>query len=441
MHHRHTPDAHHSMTLLGVGLLVILTLLALMLALPGRAGAAPRRDHGLTIAATPQQITPGQGVLIYGQLFGPNAANQRVWLFHRVDPAARFTPVGVTRTNGAGFYEFVRNPGVVMSNRNWFVRSARGAHSRTVHEWVSATVTLAASTASATTAQQVSFTGTVAPVHAHQPVLLQEQASVSGNGWKTVARGYTHGASAFTIVHRFRLAGSYTLRALFPRDARTLAGESASLSLTVQQQQNPSFTIAGSASEVTDGQPVTIGGTLYVAGSTSATQSGVAVTLYGRQLFGPFRVLASTTTSATGAYSFTQTPLHNTVYYVATGNRPKLKSAGLYVGVQDAVIASLSSATAAVGDLVKVSGTVAPDHAGHVVYLEQQDTAGQWLVVGAGLLGPRSMFHLSFRPGQAGSVNLRVQITGGPWNIGGVSAPLQLMVSGVAPASSLPPAS
>ena len=440
MHHRHTPDAHHNMTLLGVGLLVILALLVLMLALPGRAGAAPRRDHGLTIAATPQQITAGQGVLIYGQLFGPNAANQRVWLFHRVDPAARFTPVGVTHTNGAGFYEFVRNPGVVISNRSWFVRSARGAHSRTVHEWVSATVTFAASTATAMTGQPVSFTGTVAPVRRHQLVLLQQQDSVSGNGWQTIASGYTNGASAFTIVHRFRSAGSYTLRALFPRDARNLAGASASLSLAVQQQQRPSFTITGSAPEVADGQSVTIGGTLYAAGSTTVTQSGVAVTLYGRQPSGPFRALASTTTGTTGGYAFTQTPAHNMVYYVATASARRVRTAALYVGVEDVVNAALSANAVAVGQRVELTGTVVPSHGGHAVYLQEQNTAGQWLTVGVGFLGRQSRFALAFTPGQVGTVSLRVQITGGPWNIGGVSAPLQLMVSGVTPAASLPPA-
>jgi hypothetical protein len=38
-------------------------------------------------------------------------------------------------------------------------------------------------------------------------------------------------------------------------------------------------------------------------------------------------------------------------------------------------------------------------------------------------------------------VQLRVLITGGPINVGGVSAPVTITVSGLAPVSQLPPAS
>ena len=36
-------------------------------------------------------------------------------------------------------------------------------------------------------------------------------------------------------------------------------------------------------------------------------------------------------------------------------------------------------------------------------------------------LSSASTFSFSYTPGQTGAFNLRVQITGGPWNIGGVS--------------------
>ena len=125
------------------------------------------------------------------------------------------------------------------------------------------------------------------PAHNHQRVLLQEQNSTSGNGWQTIASGYTTGASAFSITHRFRSAGSYTLRAFFPGDPRNIASQSADASrLTVQQQQNPSFTINGSAPAIINGQSVSITGTLYAAGSTTTVQPDVSVTLYGRQATG-----------------------------------------------------------------------------------------------------------------------------------------------------------
>ncbi len=440
MHAHHHPH-HRKAAIFGIAVMVLLALMAVLLALPSRAAAAPRHDHGLTIAATPDPITAGEGVLIYGRLQGSGNANKRVWLFHRINPAARFTLVSVTRTNASGFYEFVRADGVVKSNRNWFVLGPDNAHSRTIHEWVSANVTLSASAQSATTAQDVTFSGTIFPAHPHQRVLLQEQNSTSGNGWKTIASGYTSDASAFSIVNRFRSAGSYTLRAFFPNDPRNVASQSASLGLTVQQQQNPSFTINGSAPAIVNGQTVTITGTLYAAGSTTAVQSGVAVTLYGRQGTGPVRALQSTTTDTSGGYSFTQMPIHNSVYDVRTGTGKPARTAGLYVGVQDVVTAAASSSSVAVGDTVKVTGTVTPDHNGHVVYLQEQDSAGQWVDVQTGHVNTASQFQFAVTPGQTGALNLRVQITGGPWNVGGVSATLTVAVNGVAAAPALPPAS
>ncbi len=432
----------HRRSVVGVGISILLGLMtmaaAMLMVMPATASAAPHHNHGLTIAATPDPITAGEGVLIYGQLTGPNNADERVWLFHRINPAQRFTPVSVTRTNSSGFYEFIRADGVVNSNRNWFVLGPGNTHSRTVHEWVSAIVTLAANATSATTADTVDFSGTVSPAHSNQRVLLQEQNATNGNGWKTIDVGYTNSSSGYSIAHRFRTPGSYTLRAFFPNDPRNIAGQSPSIALTVQQQQNPSFTINASAQPITNGQSETITGTLYADGSTTTVQPNVSVTLYGRTGTGSFRALQSASTNSSGDYTFTTMPSYNTVYQVTAAHGEK--TANLYVGVQDVVSASLSASTIAVGDAVKVTGTVTPDHSGHVLYLQEQNAAGQWVDVQTGYLNSGSKFSFSYTPGMAGTLNLRVQITGGPWSIGGISSTMPLTISGAAPVSSLPPA-
>ncbi|MDE3129855.1 MAG: hypothetical protein KGL16_01775 [Acidobacteriota bacterium] len=449
MHADHL-NARHRKSVIGLGLSILLALtalvLALMLALPSTANAARQHDrgryhhrHALTIATNLDPITAGAGVLIYGQLTGPDNAHKRIWLLHRINPAQRFGPVGTTHTNASGFYEFVRADGVVNTNRSWFALGPHNTRSRVIHEWVAAIVTLSAGTASATTAQTVAFSGTVSPAHANQRVLLQQQNSTSGNGWSTVASGYTNGGSGFAIAHRFRSAGGYTLRAFFPNDPRNIASQSPSINLAVQQQQNPAFTINGSSPTVIDGQTETITGTLYAAGSTTSVQPDVPVTLYARQGTGSFRAQQSTMTDSSGAYTFTTMPLHNTVYYVRAGHHQT--TARLYVGVEDVVSAAASPSTIAVGQSVKVTGTVTPDHSGHVLYLQQQSPAGQWVDVQTGYLTGASTFAFDYTPGAMGTLNLRVQIAGGPWNIGGVSATLPLTVSGLAPISTLPPAS
>lgn len=433
----------HRRSAIGTGLAILLALTALavvlLMALPSAARAAPRHNHGLTIASTPDPISAGEGVLIYGQLTGPGNAHRRIWLFHRINPAERFTPVSVTRTDASGFYEFIRADGVVETNRNWFVLGPRRTHSRTIHEWASSVVTLGTDATTATTTQTVSFSGSVFPSHPHQRVLLQEQASAGGNGWKTIAAARTNAGSAFSVTHRFRTAGSYTLRAFFPEDPRNIAGQSPSISLTVQQQQNPSFTIAGSSQALVNGQTETITGTLYAEGSTTTAQPDVVVTLYGRQGTGPLRALQSALTDGSGGYTFTAMPMHNTVYRVSARNGQR--TAPLYVGVQDVVSASASTSTIATGDAIRVTGTVTPDHSGHVLYLQQQNASGQWVDVQTGRLSRASTFAFSYTPGMPGTLSLRVQITGGPWNIGGISATIPLTVSGAAPISSLPSAS
>jgi hypothetical protein len=437
---------HHRRPTIGVGLSILLALMAVLIALfmaePSQASAAPHPHHnyGLTIAATPDPSTAGDGVLIYGRLLGPNNADKKIWLFHRINPAPRFTPIQVTRTNAQGFYEITRADGIVNSNRNWFVLGPDNTHSKTIHELVAAEVTLSSASASATTAQTVDFTGTVFPTHVHERVLLQEQNSTSGNGWKTIDSGYTDGSSSFSINHRFREAGSYTLRAFFPADPRNIASQSASISQTIEQEQNPSFTINASSQALVNGQSETITGTLYTNGSTTTVQPNVSVTLYGRDAgSGGFKALESTQTNSSGDYTFTTMPVHNTVYRVAAS--AKETTAELFVGVQDVVTATPSSTTVTVGGTITISGTVTPDHTGHVVYLEKQNTAGQWVVIQASAVSTGSQYEFGFTPGLAGTKELRVQITGGPWNLGGISPTVVVTVSGVAPVTSLPPAS
>ena len=91
-------------------------------AAPSFAGAAPLHNRGLSIHAVPQHIIAGEAVLIFGQLKGPDHANQVITLFHRINPNPGFTVIGTTKTNANGQYEFTRPEGIVDTNREWFAR-------------------------------------------------------------------------------------------------------------------------------------------------------------------------------------------------------------------------------------------------------------------------------------------------------------------------------
>ncbi|MDQ6804220.1 MAG: hypothetical protein M3065_04500 [Actinomycetota bacterium] len=414
-------------------------------AVPALAVAAPHINHGLTIAATPNPIVSGDGVLIYGQLNTKNPGNQTIVLYHRVNPAPFFTVIGTTKTTSTGFYEFTRAEGVVLTNRNWFVRAPGlpgNVHSRTVHERVAAEVTLAAPTAPSTgflTNQPVVFTGAVAPNHAGNRVLLQEQAGLSGDTWKTLKAGRLDGSSQFSIPYRFRVPGDHSIRVFFPRDGRNIAASSDAVTVTVQQKENPYFTINTSAPIIADGGSATISGVLTMPASTTP-DPGVMVTLWGHTVGEAYAPIASTTTLTDGSYSFSVTPQHNEEYQVRTSFAPLRVSARLFEGVQDVVTITPSATTSTVGSSVTFTGSVTPDKAGHVIELQRLGADGHYHVVAVGFVNPSSAYQFNWTFGTPGTKTFRVRVPGGPDNVGGDSSTVAITVS-LPPVTSLPPAS
>jgi hypothetical protein len=399
--------------------------------------------HGLTISATPNPIPAGQGVFIYGQLRGPNSANQTITLYHRILPSPFFSPISTTTTNSFGFYDFIRPDGIVMSNRDWYVRGPNGTRSRTVREYVSALVNASASTTTATTGQVVLFTGQVTPNHPYQRVLLQEQSSLNGNGWTTIASAFTGAGSTFTIPHRWARAGDHTVRVVFPGDPRNLAGISDPMTVVVQQRQQADFTINSSDPIIVYGGQVTINGALDKPGTTTPEPS-TEVTLWAHQDDSKWQALATTITAADGSYSFTRSPSNgtgisnNTAFQVRTTLSPMRHTTVLYEGVQDVVTLSASSLTGAVGTSVTLSGTVSPAHGGHWIYLERLGADQRWHPVAGTVVTPGSTFSFTYTLSQLGTVQLRARITGGPENVGAASPQVTITVNGVAPVTTLP---
>jgi hypothetical protein len=421
---------------------------ALFLAGPPAAAVAarhhgPRHNHGLTINATPNPIIAGDSVLIYGQLNGPNSANQSIVLYHRVHPHHFFTVIGTTHTDVNGFYEFLRPDGLVQTNRDWFTRAptlAGHVHSRTVHERVFAEVTLAASTPTADTNTPITFSGLVTPNHAGEPIVIQAQVGDNGNDWKTIQRGRLDSQSQYSIPIRFRTPGDYELRAVFRRDPRNLRAVSDTVTVSVQQAQVPDFTINSSSPIIDYGQTATIDGTLFLPG-TNMPEPNVSVTLWGRTAHQPFRTIGlPVMTDGNGNYSFTVDPTFNTIYLVRTTNRPPKhrNTAKLFEGVRDVVSLAASSPTAVVGQTITFSGTVSPDKAGHPVYLESLGADGNWHVVEVGVIHNDSTYSLPWTFGQVGTFDFRTRVPGGPHDVSGVSAPVSVTVT-LPPVATLPP--
>lgn len=397
-------------------------------AVPSIAGAAPVHNRGLTIQAVPQQIIAGEAVLIYGQLQGPDHGGQLVRLYHRIDPAARFSLIGTTATNANGQYEFTRAEGIVVSNRNWFVRGPGFTHSRTVHERVAALVSLASSSPTGLTRHPLVLSGHVTPDHTGAVVFLQEQKA-SSDDWTTLKQGIVGPGSNYNISYAWRVPGAYNLRVLFRGDTRNAAAPSDITPVVIQQTQTPDFTIASSDPIILNGQSATISGTLYQPGTTTA-EPNTSVSLFEAVPgTGDYRAVTTTTTGSDGGYSFANVAsTTNELYQVRTTFAPARHTAVLFEGVQDVVTMQASSSTSTVGGQVTFTGSVSPDKTGHVIYLQKLGSDNDWHTVAVRYVTGGSTYRFGWTFGTPGTKEFRARITGGPVNVGGTSAPVTIDV-------------
>jgi len=418
-------------------------LVALLAAAPASAHAASSvspRCLSASIQVAPHEITAGDPVTVFGRLRCRTAANQPVILFHHlVGGPPGYQPVSITRTDSLGFYAFNRADGVVMTDRGWYVRALRNVRSRAVSIKVAAQVTLAGPSATElTTGTPYTFTGTVTPFDIGAAVVLERQNAANGNGWVRIGSGVVGAGGAYTIDHTFVVAGDANIRTLVRSFGRNIPSPSNVLAYSISQAQNPKLTISSAADPIVFGGSTVIGGTL-------AAGAGDPVTLLSRTAHSTFQPIAQMLTGTGGAYSFAaQSPVHSTYYEVtsrqSTGTE---RSAVLFEGIQDVVNASASATTVAAGQTLTFAGTVAPDHTGHIIYLQRADASDPSLfhVVEVGVVQAGSTFSITHRFYDAGTTSsYRVYVPGGPENEGAPSEAFDITVTAAA-ASTLPPES
>ncbi len=416
-------------------------------AAPGLAAAAPHHNRGLTINATPNPILSGEGVLIYGQLKGTGDAGKTVVLYHHISDRGHpgYQIIGQTTTDSFGFYKFTREEGVVRTNRSWFTRLAGDptVHSRTVYERVEALVSLTSGTSGSGTVNGVTnhpltFAGHVDPNHAGERVYLQAR-SLGSDDWHALASGRLGAGSNYSITIHPRVAGTREVRAVFRGDDQNVRGVSDPLTVTIQQAQNPAFTINSATPVISYGSPATITGTLL--SSTATPAPSTAVTLCDRLADqSQFTCSQATTTGTDGSYSFTVSPTHNAVYYVRTVLPPARRTSALFIGVKDLITLSASSA-GTVGQSDTFSGTVTPDKSGKLVYLQRLGSDGDYHTVQVTQVQANGSYSISRVFGTAGSKTFRTRILGGEFNLGAASTPVTVTVALPTSTASLPPAS
>jgi hypothetical protein len=437
----------------------VAAVISLLVVLPSSASARkhPGRNGKCKIAMTvaPRQIVAGEPIVIFGQLLCANqadAAGREVVLYHHLAGIGGFSIVQSVTTDASGFYSIAPADGVVETNRTFYVRSL-GARSATKRLRVAAQVTLSGPPEGQLLTgfpNRVTFTGTVNPADAGAIVILQRQNASTGNDWHRIDRGVVDGSGNFTIVHRFIVPGDANIRVLVRSQRRNVPSASNVLAYSISQAQNPALTIQASADPISFGEGVTISGK-YPAGPNQP----VTLLARGRHQHG-FARIAQVNANGAGEYSFpAQTPVNNTFYQVrgsqticfAGSHRPKAgcrlvpSSAVLYEGVKDVLTAQVSATIIQAGQTVTFSGTVAPDHTGHVIYLERQNAHGSGFhVVQVAFVGAGSTYSIVHRLYDPGVKVLRVFIPGGPENQGAASPPFAIAVTPAPPSTLVPEA-
>jgi hypothetical protein len=420
---------------LGPALVAATSLLAVA---PAVASAhkhpSPRGRCSINIRVAPRLITAGEQVEVKGRLKClpvAGAGSQAVTLYEYVAGTAGYVPVQSTTTDTSGFYKFT--PPALNANTSFYVRS-HGAQSGREKARVALQVTLTGPPEGAQietgAPNKQTFSGTVTPADVGARVFLQRQNAVTGDEWHRIGIGSVQAGGNYTITHTFRVPGDASIRVLVRSDRINSPSASTPLEYEISQAQNPSLTIASSADPITYGQSATISGVL--AGATTPQTVTLEARTIHQQGFAP---VAEVSTGAGGAYSL-QAPVNSTLYRVKGAGQ---KSAVLYEGVKNVLTAEVSASTAQAGEALTFKGTVAPDHTGHIIYLERQNAAGTaFHVVQVGYVLPGSVYSIVHQVYVPGTKIYRIDIPGGPDNGRAVSQLFTVQVI-PAPASALTP--
>jgi hypothetical protein len=386
----------------------------------------------ININLAPRLITAGDSLVVFGRLrchghSGRSAIpGATVKLLQHTFGTPGFGVVQTTSTDARGFYEFT--PAGVNTNSIFYVRS-QGATSGRRAVKVAAQVTLSGppeGTQLLTGASnKVTFTGTVNPADAGASVFLQRQnAATGGDEWHRIDRGQVDPAGNYSITHTFVVPGDANIRVLVRSHGRNIPSPSNVLTYEISQAQNPSLTIGASADPISYGQSVTISGTVTPGAKVPVTLLARTARQRG------FAPVSEVSTDPSGKYKFpAQSPIYSTFYKVKAAGE---SSAVLYEGVKDVLIAKVSATSVQVGQSLTFSGTVEPDHTGHVIYLERLNASGTGFHVRqVSVVRDGSAFSIVHQFYDAGTKVFRVYIPGGPENQGAVS---QLFTIQVGPA-------
>ena len=139
------------------------------------------------------------------------------------------------------------------------------------------------------------------------------------------------------------------------------------------------LTLSASSTAVTFGRSTTLSGDLR-----GSDRVGKVVELEEDQFpfaDSGFRSVATAVTNDKGSYSFNRVPVRHTRYRVVAKTSPPATSSPVTVTVRLRVGIRLSDSTPRRGQLVRFSGSVAPEHDGRSVLIQRRTSSGSYRTV------------------------------------------------------------
>ncbi len=173
--------------------------------------------------------------------------------------------------------------------------------------------------------------------------------------------------------------------------------------------------------------PVLEGRSIAITGEATGA-GGAAVALWQQLPGGQAKQIATTTTNASGAYSFTRprgSVTTDRVFYATVGTA---RSASISESVTASVKLSRPRARARVGRRVVLHGTVAPAHHSEVVLLQRR-RGGRWRTFRRARLNRHSKVSFGLKFTRRGTVRLRLVLPADAGNARSSSHALALAVA------------
>jgi hypothetical protein len=199
------------------------TLVAVLIVLPGTAVAQKKQPGNLTMSASAESVKFGGSVTLSGQLTGPKIVSRSVTLREDPFPFDAFDTVATTSTAMTGDYAFTRTPTL---NTRYQARQG-GEESAVVTVTVRPATSLRVGDRTPAAGRRVRFYGRVCPEH--DGARLEIQRRRAPKRWRTVRRATladAPGTACSTYSRRVRVRRDGAYRAILAADADHAAGTS-----------------------------------------------------------------------------------------------------------------------------------------------------------------------------------------------------------------------